>query len=310
MIASHLRVPRAGRLRHGDCGSLAVERRLAAGAEGGGTTGPMSPSGASSRSTITGAWSLGPVPLRACRSTHAARTLSGHRVAGQHQVDPHAEVLVEHPGPVVPVGEHPLGRPAIAHDVVQAERLQVGQRLALGRRDVGLADVGGRVEHVGVGRRDVHVTAHDRVLRTGAEHLSQRGQPGELVAGSARSPGSRPFGTYTECTRIPPQVAATRPRLRMWEARARRRPRPPRRPAPPARGSPPRSTAPRRGGRPRSRGRASSSPSSSSNASSASLVSCRQTTSGWRSSSHGSSRGTRCLTELTFQVATRTSCVR
>src|SRR5919197_4030100 len=41
-------------------------------------------------------------------------------------------------------------------------------------------------------------------------------------------------------------------------------------------------------------------------ASSASLVSCRQTTSGWRSSSHGSSRGTRCLTELTFQVAIRT----
>ena len=39
---------------YGDCGSL-PEPRLAAGAEGGGTTGPMSPSGASSRSTITGA---------------------------------------------------------------------------------------------------------------------------------------------------------------------------------------------------------------------------------------------------------------
>src|SRR4051794_19282715 len=36
------------------------------------------------------------------------------------------------------------------------------------------------------------------------------------------------------------------------------------------------------------------------------LVSCRQTTSGRRSSSHGSSRGSRCLTELTFQVAIRT----
>jgi hypothetical protein len=34
-------------------------------ADGGGTTGPQSPSGASSRSTITGAWSLGAVPLRA-----------------------------------------------------------------------------------------------------------------------------------------------------------------------------------------------------------------------------------------------------
>src|SRR3954454_17894847 len=51
---------------------------------------------------------------------------------------------------------------------------------------------------------------------------------------------------------------------------------------------------------------ASSPPSSSANLSSASLVSCRQTTSGRRSSSHGSSRGTRCLTEVTFQVAIRT----
>ena len=48
--------------------------RPAGRADGGGTTGPMSPSGASSRSTITGAWSLGPLPLRASRSTHAART--------------------------------------------------------------------------------------------------------------------------------------------------------------------------------------------------------------------------------------------
>src|SRR5262249_41982573 len=55
------------------CGSFA-EPRLVLGADGGGTTGPMSPSGAWSRSTITGAWSLGPVPLRACRSTQAART--------------------------------------------------------------------------------------------------------------------------------------------------------------------------------------------------------------------------------------------
>ncbi len=43
---------RMGRYR--DWGSL-TEPRLPAGAEGGGTTGPMSPSGASSRSTITGA---------------------------------------------------------------------------------------------------------------------------------------------------------------------------------------------------------------------------------------------------------------
>ena len=39
---------------YGACGSFFAPRG-AAGAEGGGTTGPMSPSGASSRSTITGA---------------------------------------------------------------------------------------------------------------------------------------------------------------------------------------------------------------------------------------------------------------
>jgi hypothetical protein len=43
-----------GDVAYGDWGSFA-DPRLAAGAEGGGTTGPMSPSGASSRSTITGA---------------------------------------------------------------------------------------------------------------------------------------------------------------------------------------------------------------------------------------------------------------
>jgi hypothetical protein len=51
--ARRLGLPR-GLVGHGDCGSLA-EARLSTGADGGGTTGPMSPSGASSRSTITGA---------------------------------------------------------------------------------------------------------------------------------------------------------------------------------------------------------------------------------------------------------------
>ncbi len=45
-------------------------------------------------------------------------------------------------------------------------------------------------------------------------------------------------------------------------------------------------------------------------AASASLVSCRQTTSGRRSSSQGSRRGRRCLTELTFHVAIRISAHR
>ena len=94
----------------GRLGQLRRCRAGAAGADGGGTTGPMSPSGASSRSTMTGAWSLGPLPLRACRSTHAASHAFGDRVAGEHEVDPHPEVLVEHAGAVVPVREHAAGR--------------------------------------------------------------------------------------------------------------------------------------------------------------------------------------------------------
>ena len=50
----HLGVGRPRARPYGACGSL-TEPRLAAGADGGGTTGPMSPSGASSRSTMTGA---------------------------------------------------------------------------------------------------------------------------------------------------------------------------------------------------------------------------------------------------------------
>jgi hypothetical protein len=35
--------------------------------------------------------------LRACRSTHAALHALGDGRAGEHEVDPHPEVLVEHP---------------------------------------------------------------------------------------------------------------------------------------------------------------------------------------------------------------------
>ena len=46
---------------------------------------------------------------------------------------------------------------------------------------MGLPDVGVGIEHVGVGRRDVHVAADDRRLRARGDHLPQRRQPGELV---------------------------------------------------------------------------------------------------------------------------------
>src|SRR3954451_6821418 len=50
----------------------------------------------------TGERSRGPLPLRAWRSTQAPHA-RGDRRAREHQVDPHPQVLVEHPGAVVPV---------------------------------------------------------------------------------------------------------------------------------------------------------------------------------------------------------------
>jgi len=118
---------------------------------GGGTTGPMSPSGASSRSTITGAWSLGPVPLRAWRST----TPHGRdwrrrwtRARGRSA----CEILVEHAGAVVPVGEYALVGPVVPNDVVEAGRDELAQCSSLGCADVRVAGVGRRIEHVGVSR--------------------------------------------------------------------------------------------------------------------------------------------------------------
>ena len=85
------------------------------------------------------------------------------------------------PGAVVPVAEDALVRPAIANHVVEAELLELGQRLPLRRGHMRLADVGLRIEDVLVGWRDVHVAAHDDVVRAGGDHLPERSQPGELV---------------------------------------------------------------------------------------------------------------------------------
>ncbi len=83
---------------------------------------------------MTGAWSLGPLPLRAWRSTQAACTRPATAVLARTRSIRMPRSLVEHPGAVIPVGEDPLLRPAVAHDVAQSEGLKLGERGALGRR--------------------------------------------------------------------------------------------------------------------------------------------------------------------------------
>ena len=116
------RPPAVSDWRYGDCGSLA---RAALGHRSGGRRHdwPDVPVRRlvqvdDHRRVVARPASLAGLPVHPCRPDTA-----GDRLAGQHQIDPHPEVLMEHPRPVVPVGEHPLVRPAIAHDVTQAERL-------------------------------------------------------------------------------------------------------------------------------------------------------------------------------------------
>ena len=153
----------------------------AAGREAGGTTGPMSPSGAVSRSTSDGGVVAGAFAFAGLAVDPGGLGAVGDRGGGEDQVDPHAEVFVEHAGAVVPVGEDAVGGPAVADDVAEAGRLQFGQGFALGRGDVGVADVGGRVEDVGVGRGDVHVAADHDVVGARRDLVAQGRQPFELV---------------------------------------------------------------------------------------------------------------------------------
>src|SRR5215469_8050112 len=115
---------------------------------------------------------------------------AGHRRARQHQIDPHAEVLVKHAGSVVPVREDALVRPALAHNIVQAHRFEARQCCPFRLGDVRLPDISSGIENVRIGWSDIHVAAHQRGLGTRPDIPLQRGEPLELVlivlrAGSA-----------------------------------------------------------------------------------------------------------------------------
>src|SRR5207302_8497014 len=96
----------------------------------------------------------------------------GDLVAGESHVAPHGQVFVTPAGAVVPIGKYALGGPVVAYQVLESDRLKLCERCTLRGGDVGLADIGLRIEDIGVGRRDVHVTADDGGLRTSSDHLA------------------------------------------------------------------------------------------------------------------------------------------
>ena len=133
----------------------------------------------------------------------------GHRPAREDQVDPHAEVLVEHAGAVVPVGEDALVRPAVAHDVVQAERLELARapRARAASRASGRRTRPDRrrrrrwarcsCRRTTIGRRPAR--RRPRRAARAATRACTRSGPSPARARSARRPST---------TRTPPQVAA------------------------------------------------------------------------------------------------------
>ena len=247
----------------------------------------------------------GRLPLRAWRSTQAACTRPANGSLGQDQVDPHPEVLVEHPGAVVPVGEDALVRPALAHDVVQPERLELRERLAL--RLASRASGRRRRPDRTRPRRPARCSCRRSTTVSSGPAAPRRraGRPARRACTLVVGVGLPPVRHIHRLNADPVASRGDRARLGCGKPGASASPvttSSSRR----ARGSPPRSTRPRRVLRPRSRAppahrratrrrrrRRASSPAGTPHPAAA-----RRATAG--------TRGTRCFTEFTFQVAIRT----
>src|SRR4029453_10833629 len=73
------------------------------------------------RSVIAWAGALACLPVHP-RCPHPL----GDRCGGQHEVDAHPQVLVEHASAIVPVREHPFALPALPHDISKPNGLNWG----------------------------------------------------------------------------------------------------------------------------------------------------------------------------------------
>ena len=111
---------------------------------------------------MTGAWSEGPVPLRALRSTPAHVIRAGDRCGGEDEVDAHTAVLMKIARPVVPVAVEAVGVGIHAPErILQTPFLESGHGLALGFGDVRGADEPLGIPYVAIFGRNVEVAHHD-----------------------------------------------------------------------------------------------------------------------------------------------------
>ena len=150
----------------------------------------------SARSTITGAWSLAPLPARSSRSISRAGDPVRERGGAEHEVDPHPAVPLEALPVVVPVRVDLRTRVERTHDVCVA-----GVHDRLERRPLGWGDVGALrelrdVEDVLVARGDVPVA--------GERDLPLRGVREPAGGAPCAGPRARPA-----CSRV---RVAERPR--------------------------------------------------------------------------------------------------
>ena len=195
------------------------------------------------------------------------------------QVDPHAHVLVEHAGAVVPIGERVGALHRLRDDVDESQaRAARSSACPFGLGHVGGTDERGRVPHVGVGRRDVEVAADSQ--RSAGRDLGSRARPSVPRANpactcNAGSSTVRPFGTYSDQIRYAAAGRADRPGLRIRESGLPRRTRARHRRSRPGTAARRRSSGRCRARRP---GNRASRPRPAGN--SAVFVSCRHTTSG------------------------------
>ena len=174
------------------------------GAVTGAPRGPTAPAGrslgpgrgGSARSTITGAWSLAPLPARSSRSIAAPVTRCGERGRAEHEVDPHPAVPLEALPVVVPVGVDLRARVQRAHDVRVAGVDDRLERRPLRRGDVGALRELRDVEDVLVARGDVPVARQRdlplRVVREpagGRRRAGPRARPACSRGAGRRAPG-------------------------------------------------------------------------------------------------------------------------